>query len=173
VNADIGLGMPDFRAAERTFQLLTQAAGRAGRGGLPGTVVLQTINPEHYAVRFSAIQDYELFYAKELHFRKVMRYPPFASLANVVFRSERQEEALRMGGEISDLLKGEQDGVRILGPAEAPVPRVNKEFRYQMLVKAAQRKKLAEILEKVKAHAVAGNWPATALVIDVDPLNLL
>ena len=173
VNADIGLGMPDFRAAERTFQLLTQAAGRAGRGGLPGTVVLQTINPEHYAVRFSAIQDYELFYAKELHFRKVMRYPPFASLANVVFRSERQEEALRMGGEISALLKGEQEGVRILGPAEAPVPRVNKEFRYQMLVKAAQRKKLAEILEKVKAHAVAGNWPATALVIDVDPLNLL
>lgn len=173
VNADIGLGMPDFRAAERTFQLLTQAAGRAGRGGLPGNVILQTINPEHYAVRFSAAQDYELFYAKELHFRKVMRYPPFASLANVVFRSEKQEEALRMSGEVAELLKGEKDGVRILGPAEAPVPRVNKEFRYQMLVKAAQRKKLAEVLDQVRARAAERNWPATAMVIDVDPLNLL
>lgn len=173
VNADIGLGMPDFRAAERTFQLLTQAAGRAGRGGLPGNVILQTINPEHYAVRYSAVQDYELFYAKEVHFRKVMRYPPFASLANVVFRSEKQEEALRMSGEVADMLKDEKDGVRILGPAEAPVPRVNKEFRYQMLVKAAQRKRLAEILERVRARCAERNWPATALVMDVDPLNLL
>lgn len=173
VNADIGLGMPDFRAAERTFQLLTQAAGRAGRGGLPGTVILQTINPEHYAVRFSAVQDYELFYAKELHFRKVMRYPPFASLANIVFRSERQEEALRMSGEIGELLKEEKEGVRILGPAEAPVPRVNKEFRYQMLIKAAQRKRLSGILDRVRQLALERNWPATALVIDVDPLNLL
>ena len=173
VNADIGLGMPDFRAAERTFQLLTQAAGRAGRGGLPGIVVLQTINPEHYAVRFSAVQDYELFYAKELQFRKVMRYPPFASLANVIFRSEKQEEALRMSGEIAELLKDEKEGVRILGPAEAPVPRVNKEFRYQMLVKAGQRKRLAEILELIRNRATERNWPATALVIDVDPINLL
>ena len=173
VNADIGLGMPDFRAAERTFQLLTQAAGRAGRGGLPGIVVLQTINPEHYAVRFSAVQDYELFYAKELNFRKVMRYPPFASLANIVFRSEKQEEALRMSGEIAELLKDEKEGVRILGPAEAPVPRVNKEFRYQMLVKAGQRKRLAEILDRIRKRATERNWPATALVIDVDPLNLL
>lgn len=173
VNADIGLGMPDFRAAERTFQLLTQAAGRAGRGGLPGNVILQTINPEHYAVRFSAAQDYELFYTKELQFRKVMKYPPFASLANVVFRSENQEEALRMSGEIGDMLKEEKEGIRILGPAEAPVPRVNKEFRYQMLIKAGQRKKLAEVLERVRARAVERGWPATGVVVDVDPLNLL
>jgi primosomal protein N' (replication factor Y) len=173
VNADIGLGMPDFRAAERTFQLLTQAAGRAGRGGMPGTVILQTINPEHYAVRFSAVQDYELFYAKELQFRKVMKYPPYASLANVVFRSEKQEEALRMSGEVAELLRGEQEGVRILGPAEAPVSRVNQEFRYQMLVKAGQRKRLAEVLEAVRKLAQDRGWPATAVVIDVDPLNLL
>lgn len=173
VNADVGLGMPDFRAAERTFQLLTQASGRAGRGGLPGTVILQTINPDHYAVRFSAAQDYELFYNKELQFRKVMRYPPFASLANIVFRSEKQEEALRMSGEIAELVKDQKEGVRILGPAEAPVPRVNQEFRYQMLVKAGQRKRLAEILEAIRDCAVERNWPATSLVIDVDPLSLL
>ena len=78
VSADVGLGMPDFRAAERTFQLLTQVAGRAGRGELPGIVLIQTINPDHYAVRFAAAQDYRLFYEKEIQFRRVMRYPPFA-----------------------------------------------------------------------------------------------
>ncbi|MFN8686585.1 MAG: primosomal protein N' [Acidobacteriota bacterium] len=173
VNADIGLGMPDFRAAERTFQLLTQAAGRAGRGGLAGSVILQTINPEHYAVRYSAAQDYELFHAKELQFRKVMKYPPFAALANVVFRSERQEEALAMSGEIGEMLKEEKEGVRVLGPAEAPVPRVKKEFRYQMLIKAGQRARLAEVIEKVRKRAGERGWPATAVVVDVDPLNLL
>jgi primosomal protein N' (replication factor Y) len=173
VNADIGLGMPDFRAAERTFQLLTQASGRAGRGGLPGQVILQTINPEHYAVRFASVQDYELFYAKELQFRRVMRYPPFASLANVLFRSERQEEALRMSGEAAELLRSETENVRVLGPAEAPVPRVNKEFRYQMLIKSPQRKRLAELLTKLRDHARTQEWPATAMILDVDPLSLL
>ncbi len=173
VNADLGLGMPDFRAAERTFQLLTQASGRAGRGGLPGQVILQTINPEHYAVRFAAVQDYELFYAKELQFRRVMRYPPFASLASVVFRSERQEEALRMSGEAAELLRDAPDNVRILGPAEAAMPRLNKEFRYQMLIKSPQRQRLAELLAKLRDHARAAEWPATAMVIDVDPMSLL
>jgi primosomal protein N' (replication factor Y) len=173
VNADIGLGMPDFRAAERSFQLLTQAAGRAGRGGLPGSVILQTINPEHYAVRFSAAQDYELFYAKELQFRKVMRYPPFSWLANVTFRAESQEEAMRMGGEVADMLRNEKEGVRILGPAEAPVPRVKKEYRYQMLVKSADRKRLAAVLDKVKARALERGWGPTAVTLDIDPLSLL
>lgn len=173
VNADIGLGMPDFRAAERTFQLLTQASGRAGRGGLPGQVILQTINPEHYAVRFASVQDYELFYAKELQFRRVMRYPPFASLANVLFRSEKQEEALRMSGEAAELLRSDTENVRVLGPAEAPVPRVNKEFRYQMLIKSPQRKRLAELLTKLRDHAQEQEWPATAMILDVDPLSLL
>ena len=78
VSADIGLGMPDFRAAERTFQLLTQVAGRAGRGSVPGIVLIQTINPDHYAVRMAAAQDYQAFYEKELNFRRMMHYPPFS-----------------------------------------------------------------------------------------------
>ena len=94
VSADVGLGLPDFRAAERTFQLLTQAAGRAGRGNLPGIVLIQTINPEHYAVRLASEQNYEGFYQKEIQFRKLMRYPPFAALANVLVRSQKQEDAL-------------------------------------------------------------------------------
>ena len=88
VLADIGLSIPDFRAAERTFQLLTQAAGRAGRGDTPGRVVIQTLNPDHYAIRFAAAQDYEGFYQKEIEFRKWLRYPPFSAFANVIVRAD-------------------------------------------------------------------------------------
>ena len=100
VSADVGLGMPDFRAAERTFQLLTQVAGRAGRGSLPGIVLVQTINPDHYAVRLAAAQDYQAFYEKELNFRRMMHYPPFSAMANMLVRSEKKEMAMRMSTEL-------------------------------------------------------------------------
>ena len=173
VNADVGLGMPDFRAAERTFQLLTQASGRAGRGELPGIVYLQTINPEHYAIRCAAAQDYAKFYQKELEFRRVMRYPPFSALANVLVRHPRQEEALRLAAELGALLEPPPDGIKVLGPAEAPVARLKREFRYQLLIKAASRKRLNEILGQLRRHALDARWPATSLVIDVDPLTLV
>src|SRR5208283_3603924 len=96
VSADVGLGMPDFRAAERAFQLLTQAAGRAGRGDLPGIVLVQTYNPDHYAIRMAAAHDYQAFYEKELNFRRMMRYPPFSAMANVLVRSEKKEMAMRL-----------------------------------------------------------------------------
>src|SRR5205823_10535509 len=96
VNADIGLGLPDFRAAERTFQLLTQAAGRAGRGETPGIVLIQTVNPEHYAIRCAAEQNYEKFYRKEIEFRRAMRYPPFRSMANLIVRAHSEDEPLML-----------------------------------------------------------------------------
>jgi len=173
ISADIGLGMPDFRAAERTFQLLTQAAGRAGRGDLPGIVLIQTVNPDHYAVRFAAQQNYQLFYEKEIQFRRLMRYPPFAALANVLVRSERQEDALAKSAELGLLLDPVPEGLKVLGPAEAPVPRLKAEFRYQLLIKAASRKRLNETLHKLRHHALEHKWNATALVIDVDPVSLL
>ncbi len=173
VSADTGLGMPDFRAAERTFQLLMQVAGRAGRGDLRGEVLIQTINPDHYAVRMAAAQDYEKFFEKELQFRRAMRYPPFASLANVLVRSREQEDAHRKACELGALLAPPPDGLRVLGPAEAPVPRLKAEYRYQLLVKAAGRKPLRGALESLRAFAVDRKWPATALVIDVDPVTLL
>ena len=173
VSADIGLGMPDFRAAERTFQLLTQAAGRAGRGDLPGIVLIQTINPDHYAIRFSAAQDYQGFYEKEIQFRRLMRYPPFSALANVLVRSEKQERALEMSTELGRLLDPAPDGLKILGPAEAPVTRLKKEYRYQLLLKAVDRKRLNETLQQLRRFALERKWSATALVIDVDPLTLL
>ncbi len=173
VSADVGLGMPDFRAAERTFQLLTQVAGRAGRGSLPGEVLVQTINPDHYAIRFASAQDYDQFYEKELQFRRMMRYPPFSALANVLVRSESQEEALKLSGDLGALLTPPPEQLKVLGPAEAPVPRLKKEFRYQLLIKGASRKALKGALESMRRFALERRWPATALVIDVDPLTLL
>jgi primosomal protein N' (replication factor Y) len=173
VSADVGLGMPDFRAAERTFQLLTQVAGRAGRGDLRGEVLIQTINPDHYAVRLAAAQNYEMFFDKELQFRRAMRYPPYSALANVLVRSREQEDAERMACELGSLLTPAPEGLRVLGPAEAPVPRLKAEYRHQLLIKAAGRKALREALQSLRAHAIEKKWPATSLVIDVDPLTLL
>ena len=173
VSADIGLGMPDFRAAERTFQLLTQVAGRAGRGSLPGIVLIQTINPDHYAVRMAAAQDYQAFYEKELHFRRMMHYPPFSAMANVLVRAEKKEMAMRMSSELGLLIMPPPEKLRIMGPAEAPVPRLKNEYRYQFLVKAASRKTLNELLQRIRAFALDNKWGATALVIDVDPLTLM
>jgi len=173
VSADIGLGLPDFRAAERTFQLLTQAAGRAGRGDLPGIVLIQTINPEHYAIRYASEQNYNGFYEKEIQFRKLMRYPPFCALANVLVRSQKQEDALTMSTELGRLLDPAPEGLKILGPAEAPVPKLKSEFRYQLLIKAANRKRLNETLRELQRFAQERKWGPTSLVIDVDPLTLL
>jgi primosomal protein N' (replication factor Y) len=173
VAADMGLGMPDFRAAERTFQLLTQVAGRAGRGSLPGIVLVQTINPDHYAVRLAAAQDYQGFYEKELNFRRMMHYPPFSAMANVLVRSEKKEMAMRMSTELGYLLNPPPEKLRVMGPAEAPVPRLKNEYRYQFLIKAASRKALNELLQKVRNFALEHKWGATALVIDVDPLTLM
>ncbi len=173
VSADIGLGMPDFRAAERTFQLLTQVAGRAGRGALPGVVLVQTINPEHYAVRLAAAHDYSGFYEKELQFRKFMHYPPFSAMANLIVRNEKQEEALRMSAELDRHLGGTREQMKIMGPAEAPVAKLKAEYRYQFLIKSASRKALNEMLKRAQTFSRDQKWNATALVIDVDPLTLM
>ena len=172
VSADVGLGVPDFRAAERTFQLLTQVAGRAGRGSVPGIVLIQTINPDHYAVRIAAAQDYQAFYEKELAFRRMMRYPPFSAMANVLVRSEKKEMAMRLSSELGILLTPPPEKLRIMGPAEAPVARVKNEYRYQFLIKAASRTALNELLQRIRSFALERKWGATALVIDVDPLSL-
>ena len=173
ISSDVGLGMPDFRAAERTFQLLTQVAGRAGRGSIPGIVLVQTINPDHYAVRLAAAQDYQAFYEKELAFRRALHYPPFSAMANLLVRSEQKETAMRMSSDLALLFTPPPEKLKIMGPAEAPVPRLKNEYRYQFLIKAASRKALNELLRQIHGFAVKHKWGATALVIDVDPLSLM
>jgi primosomal protein N' (replication factor Y) len=173
VLADIGLSVPDFRAAERSFQLLTQAAGRAGRGDVPGRVIVQTLNPDHYAVRFAAAQDYEGFYKKEIEFRKWLRYPPFAALANVLVRAEKREEALRLATQLGRVLMPPAEGMRVMGPAEAALLRLKNEFRYQILLKAAKRSTLRQVLNELRHFAESEKWSPTALVIDVDPISIV
>jgi primosomal protein N' (replication factor Y) (superfamily II helicase) len=173
VSADVGIGMPDFRAAERTFQILTQVAGRAGRGHLPGIVYMQTINPDHYAIKFAAQQDYNGFFEKELQFRRFMKYPPFSAMANILIRATKQEDALRMSTELGHHITPPPENMRIMGPAEAPVQRLKAEFRYQLLIKSGSRKDLNALLRKARDFARGQKWSATALVIDVDPLTLL
>ncbi len=173
VLADIGLSLPDFRAAERSFQLLTQAAGRAGRGDTPGRVVIQTLSPDHYAIRFAAQQDYAGFYRKEIEFRKWLRYPPFAVLANVMVHAEKQEDALHMATQLGHLLMPAPEGIRVMGPAEAPVLRVRNEYRYQILLKAVSRPKLRDVLHRLRTLAERNKWKSTVLVIDVDPISLM
>src|SRR5204862_2325514 len=122
VSADSSLSLPDFRAAERTFQLLTQVAGRAGRGELKGAVLIQTFYPEHYAIQDAIKQDYTAFYERELHYRQVMVYPPFTSLANVIVRDTKLEKAIAWSRELSQYFAPfNGDGVRVLGPASAPL----------------------------------------------------
>jgi primosomal protein N' (replication factor Y) len=174
ISADSSLNMPDFRAAERTFQLLTQVAGRAGRGELPGRVLIQTYYPEHYAVQDAVRQDYVSFYERELHFRRMMQYPPFTSLANVIVRDSNLENAIGWSRRLSEYFVP-QDGkdVRILGPASAPLARLKKEHRYQFLLKSPKKSVLTKILSGALAFCDASEIPQTAVLVDMDPLTLL
>jgi primosomal protein N' (replication factor Y) (superfamily II helicase) len=173
VSADVGLGLPDFRAAERTFQLLTQAGGRAGRGETPGIVLIQTINPDHYAVQCAAAQDYQAFYEKEIHFRRALNYPPFAALANIIVQGRDEEEALSRSAALGRVLQPAPEGIRVMGPAAAAMARLKNEYRFQMLLKAATRKRLNQVLGDLRRFAAAEKWNPTSLIIDVDPMTLL
>jgi len=174
VGADIALGLPDFRAAERTFQLLTQVAGRAGRGETPGKVVLQTYFPDHYAVQYAARHDFVGFYEKELRFRNWMHYPPYAALANVLIRSDRLEEALQWSGTLGRWFEQTRhEGVRVLGPAAAPILRLKSDYRYHFVLKSPSREKLNGLLRQMLAHAAAQKIPRTQVIVDVDALWLM
>lgn len=174
VGADFALGFPDFRAAERTFQLLTQVAGRAGRGETPGTVILQTYYPEHYAIQFAQQHDYRGFYDKEIRYRRWMHYPPFSALANVLVRSDKLEQTLKWTGQIGKWLESTQkEGVRVLGPSVAPIMRLKRDYRYHFILKAAGREKLNRTLRSLQAFADSQRIPRTHVIIDVDALSLL
>jgi primosomal protein N' (replication factor Y) len=174
VGADYALGFPDFRAAERTFQLLTQVAGRAGRGETPGKVVLQTYHPDHYAIQFAQQHDYSGFYEKEVRFRKWMHYPPFSALANVLLRSDKLEQTLRWTGQLGKWFESTRnEGVRVLGPSVAPILRLKRDYRYHFILKAASREKLNATLRRMLQFADGEKIPRTNLIVDVDALSLL
>ena len=174
VGADMALGFPDFRAAERTFQLLTQVAGRAGRGQTPGKVVLQTYFPDHYAVQYAAQHDFVGFYDKELRFRSWMHYPPYSALANVLVRSDKMDDALRWSGTLGKWFeKTRHEGIRVLGPAAAPILRLKRDYRYHFVVKSASREKLNTMLRTMLAYAAKEKIPRSQVIVDVDAVWLM
>jgi primosomal protein N' (replication factor Y) (superfamily II helicase) len=174
VGADSALGFPDFRAAERTFQLLTQVAGRAGRGQSPGKVILQTYFQDHYAVQYAARHDFAGFYEKELRFRSWMHYPPYSSLANVLIRSDQLDEALHWSGTLGKWFEqNRHEGVRVLGPATAPIVRLKRDYRYHFVLKSPSRGKLNATLRTMLAYAAAQKIPRTQVIVDVDALWLM
>jgi primosomal protein N' (replication factor Y) (superfamily II helicase) len=174
VGADSALRFPDFRAAESTFQLLTQVAGRAGRGDTPGKVILQTYFPEHYAIQFAAAHDYAGFYAKELKYRRWMHYPPFTSVTNILLRSESLNQAMNYAGIVGRWFDRERlESIRILGPAAAPIVRLKRDYRFHFILKAGSRQKMNTALRAMLQHALEQKVPRTSIIIDVDALSLM
>ena len=170
----MALGLPDFRAAERTFQLLTQVAGRAGRGNMPGKVVLQTYFQDHYAVQFAAQHDFVGFYEKELRFRSWMHYPPHSALANVLVRSDKLDEALQWSGVLGKWFETTRhEGIRVLGPAAAPIVRLKRDYRYHFVLKAASREKLNGLLRLMLVYVGQQKIPRTQVIVDVDAVWLM
>lgn len=173
VLADQSLAFPDFRASERTFQLLAQVAGRAGRAETPGEVILQTFQPEHPAVRLAAQHDYEQFYGEEIMSREEVGYPPFARLVSVRVHSGAEADARNATQHLADTARQHQavrDGaVQILGPAPAPLARLRGRYHYRLLLKSPDRKLLRNVAALLAARIDQG-LPPTHATLDIDPL---
>jgi primosomal protein N' (replication factor Y) (superfamily II helicase) len=172
VSADVGLGLADFRASERTFQLLTQVAGRAGRGEERGEAIVQTLYPDHYSIQLACRQDYVAFFDRELHFRKAMRYPPLVSLVNTIVRARTFAGAMDDAADIVEKVRQDRTAaeLRVLGPAPPPLGKLRGEFRAQLLIKGPNRRKMREALQSALASRPDLQ---RRVVVDVDPLSVL
>jgi primosomal protein N' (replication factor Y) len=178
--ADLSLSMPDFRAGERTFQILAQVAGRAGRGRTPGRVILQTYNPGHFSIEAARHQDYSAFYRQEIEFRKVLGYPPFARMIQLRISGRDKKgtaaQAGRLGDQCRQLLQGgpAYSGLEILGPIEAPLVRIADHYRWQVLIKGGKVQQLHHFVRELLFGPPA---PArirdVGIAVDVDPLFLM
>ena len=172
VSADVGLGLADFRAAERTFQLLTQVAGRAGRGTERGEAIVQTIYPHHYSIEHACRQDYSAFFAKELGYRQAMRYPPLTAMVNIVVRGSDARAALADAATLAQHLRSNASVGRfdVLGPAPAPVSKLRGEYRAQIFLKGSHR---AHMRQAVLAALAAEPELRRRVSVDVDPVSIL
>ena len=176
--ADAGLSFPDFRSAERTFQLLIQVAGRAGRGSAPGRVVIQSCYPDNYALKYAQKQDFLGFYHQEIKFRKLMGYPPFHNLIQILISDVDASKASNTAELIAAALKrqiakaGKTPKPHVLGPAAAPLEKLRGQYRNQVLVKAPSGSNAIPLLRE--SFAEIENRRITSKVhVDVDPLSLL
>ncbi|MCK9419677.1 MAG: primosomal protein N' [Nitrospirae bacterium] len=175
VDADVGLNLPDFRAAEKTFQLVTQAAGRAGRGALGGEVIIQTMNPNHYSVQHSMTHDYEGFYNEEIVYRTQLGYPPIGRFIKIEIKGAQEslagEAARTAQNRIRSLMRG-KDTV-LLGPAPAPISRVRGQYRFHLLLLSQKRDKIRSLAIEGRNAVEEKYGRRVKVIVDVDPVNLM
>jgi primosomal protein N' (replication factor Y) len=173
VAADIGLNLPDFRAAEHTFQLITQVAGRAGRHKLAGEVIVQTYNPDHYAIMFASKHDYEGFYNEEIKTREALGYPPFGRLISVIVYGESEKNADEVSGELVKLIRKRMSGAagEAFGPAKAPIARLKNNYRCQIIVKGGDMDSMRKAVVESAAHIV--KLGGVRISVDIDPYNMM
>ncbi|MCX7781617.1 MAG: primosomal protein N', partial [Negativicutes bacterium] len=171
ISADTALNLPDFRAAEKTFSLLTQAAGRAGRGERPGHVVVQTYNPEHYAVVAGVAQDYAMFYQAEMGFRRSLGYPPFSKIIKITFVGAEEavvfRQANNIAAQLNTRLRQSDSSAEVLGPFAAAVSRLDDVFRINIMLKVNNLPAAQAVLTEMNLSAQPG------IIIDVEPLNTM
>lgn len=181
VSADTSLNLPDFRSPERTFQLLTQVAGRAGRGGTPGEVIVQTYSPDHYSIVCAASHDYESFYRHEIESRRRLGYPPFSHIVNIVAAAPTEPEAVRAINTVTeglyDALGGqegaERAGIEVLGPSPAPIVRLRGRYRWRVALKGPDLSAISSAASAGTARASSARYPDTAVTVHVDPMSML
>lgn len=166
VSADVGLGLPDFRAAERTFQLVTQVVGRAGRGEAPGEAIVQTLYPDHYAIKAASAQDYDAFFEREMQFRDALRYPPSVAMINVIVKGRTADAAMMAAHDLAKRTRHRHPHGQVVGPAPAALAKVRDEFRAQFFIKGQQRRPM-----RVALAAALDARPELRrhVVVDVDP----
>ena len=170
ISADVGLGLADFRAAERTFQLLTQVAGRAGRGTTPGEAIVQTLYPEHYAIKAAAAQDYDTFFAREMEFRTGLRYPPTTALINVLVKDKVADRAMAAARDLASRTRHHHAHGQVIGPAPAATAKVKDEYRVQFFIKGNKRQAMREAL----MHSLEQRHDLKRrVIVDVDPVSVL
>jgi primosomal protein N' (replication factor Y) (superfamily II helicase) len=175
VSVDAGLALPDFRAAERAFQLITQVAGRAGRGDLPGRVLIQTYHPHHYALRHSCAQDYRGFYDEEIRHRRNHAYPPFVALALLLVRHKDPARAGALAPQLRNaLVEANRDhSCRILGPAPAPFARLRGEHRVQLLIKSRSRKQMRAVIDSALQKLQQAGQDLRSVTVEIDPVSMM
>ncbi|MFH1305676.1 MAG: primosomal protein N' [Candidatus Omnitrophota bacterium] len=170
VSADANLNLPDFRSAERTFNLITQVAGRAGRSDLGGEVIVQTYTPGHYAVNLAAKHDYDGFYRQEIESRRELLFPPFCHLVKITLRARKEENAAKSAEKMAALFKKKMPEVAMMGPAPAPMTKLRGYYRWNILVKGSSRSSIVGMLRKNLRGFRKG--PGVLIAVDVDPMSL-
>lgn len=174
--ADTALHFPDFRSGERTFQLLTQVAGRTGRGSEPGEVIVQTYSPEHYSIKAAQTHDFNLFFHEEIGYRKEILQPPFSQLINIIIQDEVEERVIKEAHQLAYRFSqrvGSEDPVEVLGPAPAPLAKVRGKFRWQIILKSREGALLRDICREVMVKYYAEQKSSVSVTVDVDPLGML